>query len=313
MIVQRKTSAMDLKQMQYFLCLAQERNVTRAARRLNIVQPALSMQIAKLEKSFGKRLFFRTPQGVSLTPAGEEFERLVAPIVKDVDRAREEMARLDGKIRGRVSIGMINSVAQSALPVSALRIATSYPDVELSVCEGYSETMLEWVLSGQLDLAIVNARLRGGAPIVSHILDEDMMMAHAPSAHPDVARLASLTAVRKSELVIPSRRHGLRRILDDAAAHAGFSLSPRLEIDSLPAICEVVASTAMATVLPGIALRQALEAGSIRARRLRPALTRSIAWISNPRRVVSTAMQAVMGIISEELRASADAASRLGR
>ena len=75
---------MDLKQMQYFLCLAQERNVTRAAQRLHIVQPALSMQIAKLEKSFGKRLFFRTPQGVSLTPAGEEFERLVTPIVRDV-------------------------------------------------------------------------------------------------------------------------------------------------------------------------------------------------------------------------------------
>ncbi|MBV9458582.1 MAG: LysR family transcriptional regulator, partial [Bradyrhizobium sp.] len=79
---------MDLKQMQYFLCLAQERSVTRAARRLNIVQPALSMQIAKLETALGKQLFFRTAQGMSLTSAGEEFERLVAPIIKDIDRAR---------------------------------------------------------------------------------------------------------------------------------------------------------------------------------------------------------------------------------
>ena len=74
----RKGDSMDLKQMQYFLCLAQERNVTRAARRLNIVQPALSMQIAKLETVLGKQLFFRTAQGMSLTPAGEEFERLKA-------------------------------------------------------------------------------------------------------------------------------------------------------------------------------------------------------------------------------------------
>ncbi len=62
---------MDLKQMQYFLSLAQEGNVTRAARQLNIVQPALSMQISRLEKSLGKQLFYRTPHGMALTPAGE--------------------------------------------------------------------------------------------------------------------------------------------------------------------------------------------------------------------------------------------------
>ena len=62
--------AMDLKQLNYFLCLAREGNMTRAARQLNIVQPALSMQIAKLEKTFGKQLFDRTAHGVSLTPAG---------------------------------------------------------------------------------------------------------------------------------------------------------------------------------------------------------------------------------------------------
>jgi hypothetical protein len=69
----------------------------------------------------------------------------------------------------------------------------------------------------------------------------------------------------------------------------------------------------MATILPGIALRGALEAGTIKAHRLRPALTRSIAWVSNPRRVMSSAMQAVTEIISDDLRIAADAASRLGR
>jgi len=303
---------MDLKQMQYFLCLAQERNVTRAARRLNIVQPALSMQIAKLETVLGKQLFFRTAQGMSLTPAGEEFERLVTPIIKDIDRVRDEMARLDGKVAGRVSIGMINSAAQSILPVSTLRIANAYPDIELSICEGYSETMLEWVLAGQLDLAIVNARQRGGAPPMQPILDEEMMLAHAASREWTSPKAVSFLAVKKLDLVLPSRRHGLRRILDETAANAGFALSPRLEMDTLPAICGIVASTSMATILPGIALRAALEAGTIRAHRLRPALTRSIAWLSNPRRVMSSAMQAVMEIISDDLKTAAETASRLG-
>jgi len=271
------------------------------------------MQIARLEAALGKQLFFRTAQGMSLTSAGEEFERLVAPILKDIDRAREEMARLDGKVAGRVSIGMINSAAQSVLPVSTLRIAKAYPDIELSICEGYSETMLEWVLAGQLDLAIVNARQRGGVPPLQHILDEEMMLAHAASADWTLPKQLSFAAVRKLDLVIPSRRHGLRRILDETAANAGFALSPRLEMDTLPAICGIVASTGMATILPGIALRAALEAGPIRARRLRPALTRSIAWVSNPRRVMSSAMQAVMEVISDDLKTAADAASKLGR
>jgi LysR family transcriptional regulator, nitrogen assimilation regulatory protein len=297
--------------MQYFLCLAQERNVTRAARRLNIVQPALSMQIAKLEAALGKQLFFRTAQGMSLTPAGEEFERLVAPIIKDVDRAREEMARLDGKVAGRVSIGMINSAAQSILPVSTRRITNAYPDIELSVCEGYSDTMLEWVLAGQLDLAVVNARQRGSAPPMQPILDEEMMLACSATEAANLPKSMSFPAISKTDLIVPSRWHGLRRIIDDAAANAGVTLSPRLEMDTLPAICEVVASTKMVTILPGMALRRELEAGTIRARRLRPALTRSIAWANNPRRILSSAIKAVVEIISEDLNAAADAAAAL--
>ncbi|MBV9460308.1 MAG: LysR family transcriptional regulator, partial [Bradyrhizobium sp.] len=230
-----------------------------------------------------------------------------------IDRAREEMARLDGRVAGRVSIGMINSAAQSILPVSTLRIAKAYPDIELSICEGYSETMLEWVVAGQLDLAIVNARQRGGGPAMQPILDEEMMLAHAASGAWTLPKQVAFTALKKLDLVIPSRRHGLRRILDEAAANAGFALSPRLEMDTLPAICGIVGSTSMATILPGIALRAALEAGTIRAHRLRPALTRSIAWVNNPRRVMSSAMQAVMEIISDDLKSAAEAAARLGR
>jgi DNA-binding MarR family transcriptional regulator len=92
---------MDLKQMQYFLCLAQEGNVTRAARQLSIVQPALSMQIAKLEKSLGRQLFHRASRGMSLTPAGEALVQRITPILMDIDRVRDEIGELDGKVSGR--------------------------------------------------------------------------------------------------------------------------------------------------------------------------------------------------------------------
>jgi LysR family nitrogen assimilation transcriptional regulator len=305
---------MDLKQMQYFLCLAQEGNVTRAARQLNIVQPALSMQIAKLEKSLGKQLFYRASRGMSLTAAGEALVQRIAPIMTDIDRVRGEIAQLDGKISGRVSIGMITSAAQGTLPASSAAIAAKYPEIHLLVCEGYSETMLEWVTAGQLDIAIVNTAAPRLTPTARHILDEEMLLAHGADNAVQLAKVVSFDRLKDLDLVIPSRRHGLRRILDDAAAKAGFSLKPRLEIDTLSAICEVVATTDLMTILPGIVLHSTLAAGRIKARRLRnPTIVRSVAWVTNPRRSVSAAMTAVMEIIAGDLMKAATSASRLVR
>ena len=305
---------MDLKQMQYFLCLAQEGNVTRAARQLNLVQPALSMQIAKLEKSLGKQLFYRASRGMSLTPAGEALAQRVAPILSDIERVRGEIAQLGGKVSGRVSIGMITSAAQSTLPVSSATIAARYPEIHLLVCEGYSETMLEWVIAGQLDIAIINTPAPRLPPTARHILDEEMMLAHGAGNKLALPKVVSFDRLEGLDIVIPSRRHGLRRILDDAAAEAGFSLKPRLEIDTLSAICEVIATTDLVTVLPGIVLQSTLSAGRIKARRLRnPSIVRSVAWVTNPRRSVSAAMSAVMEVIAEDLTRAAASASHLVR
>lgn len=303
---------MDLKQLNYFLCLAREGNMTRAARQLNIVQPALSMQIAKLEKSFGKQLFDRDAHGVSLTPAGETLVLLAGTITKEVDRAKEEMARLDGKISGRVSIGMITSAAQSTLAASSAKIAAQYPEIRLLICEGYTDTLIDWVVAGELDVAIVNMPLRKIPLTAHHILDEEMMLACRTGGKTRIPKTISFKRLEGLDLVIPSRRHGLRTILDNAAAEAGFILEPRLEIDTLSAICEIVATTEMVTVLPGIALTSLLSAGRIRAQMIsRPAISRSVSWVTNPRRIVSGATAAVIEIISDDLTQAAKAASRL--
>jgi LysR family nitrogen assimilation transcriptional regulator len=79
---------------------------------------------------------------VSLTPAGEALAERIAPIMTDIDRVRDEIAQIDGKISGRVSIGMIASVAQSTLPGSSAAIAARYPEIQPLVCEGYPDTLV---------------------------------------------------------------------------------------------------------------------------------------------------------------------------
>lgn len=302
---------MDVRQMQYFLCLAETRHMTRAARQLNIVQPALSMQIAKLEAEFGQKLFDRGAHGVTPTVAGETLARLVSPILRDVEHALQEMARLDGRISGRVVVGLVTSVAQSTLASSTATIAARFPDVELSACEGYTETLLDWVASGQLDLAIVNVPRRRLGPHADHVLDEDMVFACRPGSPSAAPRGLKIEHLARHDLVLPSRRHGLRTILDEHAAEAGITLKPRLEIDTLPAICDVVATTDLATVLPTIALHQALSSGKVEAHRFsgRP-ITRAIVVAHHPRRAVSAAAKAVVEIIRQDVVAAAASARR---
>lgn len=304
---------MDIKQMEYFLCLVQEGNVTRAARRLNIVQPALSMQIAKLETFFGKKLFYRSAHGVALTPAGERLAELGSGLIQKAENLKQEMDRLDGTISGRVSIGMITSAAQSTLAASSAKIAARYPNIQLLVCEGYTDTLLDWVNAGQLDIAIINMPPAKIALPVHHIVEEGMMFAQQPSGTPPPENF-SFRSLRDMDIVIPSRRHGLRRILDAMAAKVEITLKPRLEIDTLSAICEVVATTELVTVLPGIALHPSLNANRLKAYRIRkPAVTRSVAWVTHPRRTVSAAMAAVMNVIGDDLVFAAKSVKVAGR
>jgi len=302
----RRTGDVELRQMQYFLCLAEERNVTRAARQLNIVQPALSMQIAKLEAELGQKLFDRSVHGMTLTSAGEALVRLTAPIVRDAEYARQEMAQLGGRISGRVSVGLITSVAQSTMASSSATVASRYPEITLSACEGYTETLVDWVNTGQLDFALINVPRRKTPLAAHHVMDEEMVFACRKDSPVRPPAKLRFDHIANFDLVLPSKRHGLRLILDEHAAAIGIDLRPRLELDTLPALCDVIATTDFATVLPTIALRQSLASGAIRAHRFdAQRIVRSIAWVHHPRRAVSVAAKAVLDVISHDLAQAA--------
>jgi LysR family transcriptional regulator, nitrogen assimilation regulatory protein len=302
--------AMEFRQMQYFLCLAEEKNVTRAARQLNIVQPALSMQIAKLEAMLGQKLFDRSIHGMTLTVAGEALSRLVSPIVRDVEYAKQEMAGLNGRLSGKVSVGLITSVAQSTMASSSATVANLYPEITLSACEGYTETLTDWVNSGQLDFALINVPRRRISLTTHHVMEEEMVFACQEDASIRLPAKLRFEHLADFDLVLPSKRHGLRIILEEHAATAGIELKPRLELDTLPALCDVVASTNLVTALPTIALQQSLANGKVRAHRFdQSGISRSIAWVHHPRRMVSAAARAVLDIIRSDLVEAARSAS----
>ena len=149
---------MDLRQLECLLRLYEEGSVTRAARRLNIVQPALSMRIARLEEELGEQLFERSPQGMRPTPSGHRAYEVFSPVLAGFRDAQRSFASRGEAGGGHLTAGFVASVADSVLAQSLARFIARFPAVEVTALEGYSSTLVDWVRAGLLDFAA------GGVP-----------------------------------------------------------------------------------------------------------------------------------------------------
>ncbi|WP_288586700.1 LysR family transcriptional regulator [uncultured Methylobacterium sp.] len=298
----------DLRQISYFVALFEEGSVTRAAQRMNVVQPALSMQIAKLERELDQRLFERQPKAMVPTAAGRLLHRLVQPILRDVAEARATMAQLSQSVSGRVTAGILSSLSMSVVPSVLARFAATYPQVELSLADGYSSTFIDGVGDGSLDLAVINKPNRRLGLMMEPLLDEEMVVVGAsatPLPIPMPVRTRDLVGL---DLVLPSARHGLRLELDRRVGAEDITLSPQIELDLPSAIADFVARSNRFTVLPGIAVSRQLVEGSLKAYRIvAPRITRQLVIIHHPKYPLTPAAMRFVEILGEELSAAAAA------
>jgi LysR family nitrogen assimilation transcriptional regulator len=296
---------MEFRQINYFIALYEEGTVTRAAHRLNIVQPALSMQISRLEAQIGQQLFERSKQGMAPTAAGRQMYRLFLPIMRDFSNAHAQLLSSDGAIRGQVNIGLIASVTEGVLVDTLSDFSQRYPEVDVSVADGYTSMLIDWVTAGRLDAAIVNKPRRPLALDVEHIVDEEMVL--ITGAASDLNVPASLTLRQLSSLglalVLPTRGHGLRSTIDGFAESENIELAPKFEIDSLVATVKLVEQTRVATIVPRVAVHRQLDKGTLRAHAVTaPRLVRRMVSVSHPRRPLSPAARLFLSMLAANLR-----------
>lgn len=297
---------MDLRQIQYFLCLYEEKTVTRAARRLNIVQPALSMQIAKIEGELGQPLFVRTSQGMVPTAAARTMYQRFLPILRDLSSAQQEIASLSGKVTGHISVGLITSVTQSVLAQSLAAFAAEYAEVEVTVNEGYSEDLIDRVTAGNLDLAVINRPRKNVGLVTDPILQEEFVAVTGRAKGPALPNPVTLPELVPHKLILPSQRNGLRKIVDHHAEQAGVELHPKIELDALSSIAELVAYSDWVTVLPSILVHRGFTDGLLRRHNLRAPITRELVWIQNPQRPLIPAAKRLIEVIGGNLMRAAD-------
>ncbi len=297
---------MDLRQINYFIALFEEGSVTRAAQRLHVVQPAVSMQIARMERELGQKLFDRTPKSMVPTAAGRTLHRLVLPVVRNLSLAHEHMARLSGVVSGRVTMGMLASLATSLIPGMLTGFADDYPEIEVAVVDGYSSTFIDLVNEGQLDFAVINRPSRKLGLIVDPLVEEQMVLVTgAADDEGEDEGAVSIKRLTDYKLVLPTRQHGLRTELERHLANRNVTLEPRLELDAIEGIVELVAGSDWATILPSLAIRRHLALRRVHIRAIEPMMVRRLAVIHHPRHPLSPASHAFIDHLRQALVAMA--------
>src|SRR5574343_416429 len=146
---------MDLKQLEYFVRVAELGSFTRAAHALDVAQPALSRQVRLLEVELRQNLLVRNGRGATPTEAGKLLLDHRRGILHQIARAREELGRVRGGLAGRVAIGLPPSLARALAVPLTKAFRHNLPEASLSISEGLSAALQEGLLNGRLDLAVL--------------------------------------------------------------------------------------------------------------------------------------------------------------
>lgn len=292
----------DLKQLEYFVRVAELGSFTRASSMLDIAQPALSRQVRLLEVELRQNLLIRNGRGVTMTDAGRLLLDHSRGILHQVERAREDLGRVRGALAGRVAVGLPPSIAKVMTVALTREFRKRLPDASLSIGEGLSHAMQELLLAGQLDIALLyNPSLSPNLDLIPLMSEElCLIMPRTPKARNTPIKLAD---VAELPLVIPGRPNAIRMLVESQMATIECKPRISLEIDGIAAILDLVADGAGYAVLPRYAITTSANPENYITRRIvKPSLESRLALATAARRTTTLTQQAMLELIQEVTR-----------
>jgi DNA-binding transcriptional LysR family regulator len=242
---------MELRQLEYFVAVAEEASFTRAAERTHVAQPGVSAQVRRLEDELGERLLDRSGRTVRLTQAGAAVLPFARAALDAAAGARAAVDELRGLLRGRVAVGW---VVASGAPGAADLLAAfhrDHPDVEIALGEAESADLLAGLRDGTLDLALVGLGAEDPPDLqLAVVLDEPLVAAVARDHPLATHRSVTLAALTRHTLVALRRGTGARTALEDACRRAGLQARVALEASDPRTVADLAARGLGVAVLP---------------------------------------------------------------
>ncbi len=232
---------MEIRQLKAFLAIAEAKTFTAGARRVNVTQAAISMQIRQLEDEVGLPLFSRTPRRVIITEAGEYLLDRARKILREHDTALSEIAELGGVEHGRLRIGSASAMfATQQLPGIMQKLREKFPNSELNVSSGTSQALVDKIMHGEIDTAFVSLPVENSS-VTTELLFSDEIVAIAHPEHPLAnERFVSAAALAGEKLILGERGGNTRRMIDDFFNAANVRPNVVMELSRQEAINQMV-------------------------------------------------------------------------
>jgi DNA-binding transcriptional LysR family regulator len=249
----------DLRQLEYFVAVAEERNFTRAAQRVHISQSGVSAQIRRLEKELGAELFDRSARAAELTAAGKAALEHARSALAAAGAVGQAVGEITGLLRGNLSLGMVIGCTVTPLFDALAQFHRAHPGVELSLREDNSDRLVDDVRSGTLDLALIGAESAPDGLETLMILSEPLVAA-VPEGHELAGRAVALRELAAHPVVCMPPGTGLRAVFDRACAARGVEPVIALQASAAGAIADLalrglgvaILSESMAAEHPGL-------------------------------------------------------------
>jgi DNA-binding transcriptional LysR family regulator len=254
---------MELYQLETFLAVARERSFTRAGDLLGLTQPAVTRQIAALERDLGVELIERRGRAFGLTAAGRVVQEHAANVIAAAYELRSHLQDLTNPRSGEVSVACVTTVGLRTLPSLIAEFGNRYPDVRVKVWSGRMDGVIDRLLSGQADLGLVSAPVVNPQVVTMPLFDDPVIAVAAPSMAEKLPDPLPLDALNDIDLILFEAPSRFRAIVDGALQNAGVIPRIAMELDSHEAVRAAVLLGRGLALVPEQAVPEDLLSGGL--------------------------------------------------
>ena len=267
----------NLGHLQTFVTVVRQGSFSAAAQRLDITQPAVSLQIRQLERRLGAALIERVGRRMRPTAAGNELLAHAEPIQAVVASAVDAVARRATGAMGRVRLGTGATACIFLLPRLLKDLRQRFPRLEITVTTGNTADIVKAIEENVLDVGLVTLPAAGRAFDITPVLKDEFVVIAPPGLKLPARVTAAALATHPVLLFEPGGN--TRKITDEWLAASGVALQPVMSLGSVEAIKALVAAGLGCAILPAMAVQQALDRGDLQVRPLSPRLQRTLAVV----------------------------------
>jgi LysR family nitrogen assimilation transcriptional regulator len=296
---------MDLGQLEYFVYVANTLNITHAAMRAHVSQPALSRAVRLLEQELGTKLFQRKARGVVLTEAGQRLVDRTRTLLASVARVKSEIMASGDVPVGTVRLAASNSL--SALLTSRVlsRYQHAYPDVSVRVSENTSMIVRQTIANDGADVALLSDRESFTSLSKMPLATESLLLIAPRNVGLDLSRPVSAKSLTGHNLILTPFPNGLRRAVEEILIRAGKTTEPRVEVDTNSLMTNLTQKGVGYCVLPYSGVHELLRTQQVSAAPIRGERWGWVVAVSRER-AMSTATKKLIEMIADEARLAID-------